>query len=371
MKLRQRSGFLLLALLVIKLPAIASEDDGHEAHDEEAQSVNLSNPQVELARITVKPLMPSLFDYAVYAPGEIKANGYTSYLVSPRVESVVLMRHATLGEHVTVGQPLVTLFSEDVAEAQAAFVANRAEWQRVQSLGRKTVGDKRHINASTAYKASRARLMAFGVDEDALGALLGKDNLPLGEYTLTAKIDGAVLSDAFNQGQRVGAGGALMELANESQLWVEARLPANSQLQLPKGSVARITVAGDDFEATVAQEAHTIDPQTRTRVVRLLVDNSAHALHPGMFADVYFQFKTEEPVLAVSEGALMRDSDGDWMVYVEEHPGEFKPVEVELGRSLGDVREIRGIAPGARVVVEGAFFVASQLGKGGFDPHDH
>ena len=101
------------------------------------------------------------------------------------------------------------------------------------------------------------------------------------------------------------------------------------------------------------------------------MSNREHRLHPGQFAEVYFRFLTKMPVMAVSESALMRGPDGDWMVFVEDHPGEFLPVEVELGRALGGLREITGVEPGSRVVSEGAFFVASQIAKGGFDPHNH
>ena len=38
--------------------------------------------------------------------------------------------------------------------------------------------------------------------------------------------------------------------------------------------------------------------------------------------------------MAVPEEALIRSADGDWTVFVEDHPGEFKAKEVELGRAL-------------------------------------
>jgi hypothetical protein len=76
-------------------------------------------------------------------------------------------------------------------------------------------------------------------------------------------------------------------------------------------------------------------------------------------------------VLAAPESALMRGSDGDWKVFVEEEVGHFVAHEVELGRSFGQWREITGLAAGSRVVMEGAFFVASEIAKSGFDPHAH
>jgi multidrug efflux pump subunit AcrA (membrane-fusion protein) len=269
-----------------------------------------------------------------------------------------------------MGQPLVTLFSETIAEAEAIFRVASSEWRRVQNLGRKVVSGKRFISAETGYEAAYGRLLAFGLSEEAIQSLIKKPQA-LGEYTLIAASAGVVLSDDFHQGQRLESGEALMELADEHELWVEARLAPTAQLELPAGTQAQVKVGSEWFTAKVVQEAHTIDPKTRTRVVRLLVNNEAHRLHPGLFADVYFSFAIEEPVLAVPETALMRSADGDWTVFVEDEPGQFKAQVVTLGRSLGRWREILGIHSDSRVVMEGAFFVASQIAKGGFDPDKH
>lgn len=356
-------------------------EDAHDDHDgghdsqKESEGVKLSAKQQALASINVKALKHRTMNYQVYAPGEIKANGYTSYLVSPRVDSIVIRRHVALGDHVEKGQDLVTLFSETVADAQATFRVASSEWKRVKKLGRKAVGDKRFILAQTDHEAAYGRLLAYGLSETAIQSLstqpYTKEIHVLGEYTLIAVNHGAVLSDDFHQGQRVESGQALMELADEKALWVEARLAPTAQLALSVGTNATVKVGNDWFDAKVIQEAHTIDPITRTRVVRLLVNNDSHRLHPGLFADVYFSFATKSPVLAVPESALMRSADGDWTVFVESKPGQFTAQEVELGRSLGKWREITDIKPGTRVVMEGAFFVASQIAKGGFDPHNH
>ncbi|GAA3917025.1 efflux RND transporter periplasmic adaptor subunit [Litoribacillus peritrichatus] len=351
----------------------SEEHDSHgheESSAEDEEGVELTKTQQNLANIQVETLVKKNMAYQLYAPGEIRTNGYTSYLVSPRVDSVILKRHVALGDHVEQGQPLVTLFSETIAEAQADHRVDSAEWQRVQKLGRKTVGDKRYVEAQAAFEASYGRLLAFGLSEAAIKQFSNK-TLRLGEYTLNAETEGAVLSDDFNQGQRVTAGESLIELANESELWVEARFSPNNQMTFAAGTLAEVEVDGVKYSARVSEEAHTIDPVTRTRVVRLLVDNEAHRLHPGMFADVFFTFKTKNSVLAIPESALMRSADGDWTLFIEHQPDRFEAKEVELGRSLGEFREITGIESGSKVVTEGAFFVASEIAKGGFDPHNH
>lgn len=348
---------------------VSAQEHQHE-QDEKTASIDISSAQMDLANIKVARLERRVINYKIYAPAEIKVNDYTSYLVSPRVGSIVLRRHVALGDHVEKGQKLVTLFSETVADAQARYNITRAEWLRVQKMGRQAVGDRRYIAAQSEFEATYGRLRAFGLTKQAIQKLSKKvENF--GEYTLIAATAGAVLMDDFHQGQRVEAGNALMEVADEKELWVEARLVPLAQLHLSAGTQAQVKVGGNIYSAKVAQEAHIIDRQTRTRVVRLIVDNRTHQLHPGMFADVFFTFATEDPVLAVPEAALMRGADGDWIVFVEGADGKFKAHEVQLGRPLGKWREITGIAEGSKVVVEGAFFVSSQIAKGDFDVHNH
>lgn len=355
-------------------------DDDHHDHDlahehaanrDHAAVIPLSGEQQRTAGIQVAVLTPKRVSYPLYAPGELLSNGYTSYRVAPRVASVVLRRHVALGDHVAVGQPLITLFSEAVVQAQAEYLRALPEWRRVQALGQRAVGEQRFVAAKTSLDAAAATLNAYGLTTEDLGALAGNDAGPLGEYTLRASIDGAVLSDHFAQGQRLAAGQAAMVLADETQLWVEAHVPPTLPLVIDRGSKAKVVVGDRTFTGSVSQEAHTIDPQTRTRTIRLLVSNQQHQLHAGMFAEVFFTFTTATPVMAVPETALLRHTDGDWQVYVENAPGEFSAQEVTPGRVLGELREISGLTPGSRVVVSGAFFIASESAKSGFDPHNH
>lgn len=351
-----------------------AEHDGeteNKGHTESQEGITLSPEKMTIANITVESILPKVHFNTVYAPGEVEVNGYKSYVVSPRTESVVLSRHATLGEHVEIGQKLVTLFSESMVQAQADYLIASTEWQRVKKLGNKTVSESRLLQAETEFSTAYGKLLALGLTDKAIKNISNKDIALFGQYSLVAEREGVVLQDDFLQGQRMNAGDTIMLLANEKELWVEAKVSPNKQLHLAVNSPAIVQFNNQNYSAKVIQEAHTIDPITRTRIVRLSVENTNHELHSGMFVNVNFQFPTQNKVMAVSEEALMRSADGDWVVFVEDHPGEFEPVEVELGRTLGEYREIIGLASGSRVVTKGAFFVASEIAKGGFDPHNH
>ncbi|MCU7801342.1 MAG: hypothetical protein KZQ70_14725, partial [gamma proteobacterium symbiont of Lucinoma myriamae] len=49
----------------------------------------------------------------------------------------------------------------------------------------------------------------------------------------------------------------------------------------------------------------------------------------------------------------------------------FKQKEVELQNTINGLHQIKGLRAGQRVATEGAFFLASEMAKGGFVPHNH
>ncbi|WP_440876186.1 efflux RND transporter periplasmic adaptor subunit [Thalassotalea sp. PLHSN55] len=367
------SACFIVVNVCLSLPVLALEhgtDNHNDGHGSE-NIITLNQQSQTIAKIATAPLVARSYSKTLYAPGEIKANGYTSYLVSARTESVVIKRHAILGQTIKKGQALVTLFSESVAKAQANYRVAYTEWQRNKQLTTAAISESVLLKSHTAFIEAYSQLKALGLTEQAITDVVNNNSAVLGEYTLTAQRSGSVLSDNFAQGQKVFAGDEIMLLADESNLWVEAKISPTELAHLPHGTKASIVLNEQTFNAQVIQEAHTIDPITRTRIIRLQVNNQQDRLHPGMFVDVNFAADVQHSVLAVSDDALMRSPDGDWLVFEQISPVEFKATEVELGQSFGQFKEIIGVDANTRLVTEGAFFVASELAKTGFDPHNH
>jgi cobalt-zinc-cadmium efflux system membrane fusion protein len=121
----------------------------------------------------------------------------------------------------------------------------------------------------------------------------------------------------------------------------------------------------------VTQVHHALDEDTRTLGVRIEVPNPDDRLHPGLFVDVRIAGSDTAPALTVPSEAVLRSPDGDWMVFVEHQAGEYKPVEVEVLRTVAGRAVIDGVEPGTRVVTQGTFFLQSELAKAGFNTHNH
>lgn len=351
------------------------EEGGHEGEDEEEErgGVDLSPESLKEAGILVEPLTLQNLAGEVKAPGEVTLNSYLSSKVTPRIEAQIVARHAKLGDTVEKGQPLVTLSGVEMAEAIGELQVAHKEWRRVQQLGSSAVSAKRYSEAKIADEQARAKAMAYGMTKEQVKVLHEKGlGVTPGSFQLIAPQSGTIVSDDFIEGELIEPGRVLFDIVNESALWVESRLSPERAKDVEVGAGARVHIPDNGWlQGKVVQKHHLLDEETRTIGVRIEVDNEEDRLHPGMYLDTRIQAGDEQKYLAVPTSSVLRSPDGDWVVFVETKPGEFKPQEIKTLRNIEDHTVIEGLPEGTRVVTEGAFFVQSELAKSGFAVHNH
>ncbi len=360
----------------------AEKDDGHGheegggGHGEESGGeVDLTPENMKEAGIIVEPLKLLNLEAEIKAPGEVKLNSYLSSKVTPRIEAQIVARHAKLGDIVEKGQPLVTLSGVDMASAIGELMVAHKEWRRVKQLGSSAVSAKRYSEAKIADEQATAKVMAYGMSKEQIKELHKKGtSINPGMFQLVAPQGGTIVSDDFIEGELIETGRVLFNIVNENILWVESRLSPDLAKGVEIGANARIHVPNNGWlQGKVVQKHHLLDEATRTIGVRIEVNNEEDRLHPGMYVDTRIQSGNEQQYLAVPTAAILRSSDGDWVVFVESQSkaGEFKPVEIEMLRNIEDYTVIKGLPEGTRLVTKGAFFVQSELAKGGFAVHNH
>jgi len=392
MKLKNLFMLILLGSSLTYLPMVFAGDhkdkhedtaeashDGHgDEHDEHEEGVTkLTAEQMQIAGIVVKPLQLKTIRSVIKAPGEVRFNTYKTASITPRISAQLIERHVVLGETVHKGQPVVTLSSVEMAEAQGNVLVVDREWKRVKKLGRQVVSERRYTEARVNFELAKAKVRAYGMTETQINRLIvSKDfSRANGRFVLVATIDGTVLKEDYIKGQQIEPGQELILITDESSLWVMANVTPSIASQISVGNNASVQFNGQTFPAKVSQISHALDEITRTAGIRLSVENMNDALHPGLFVNTQIEIsgeKNKTMALALPEAAVMRSPDGDWQVLVEQdEAGEFKGVEIDLLRVINGQAIIEGLKPGTPVVVQGAFFVQSELAKSGFEVHNH
>ena len=99
-------------------------------HDEPAGDAELSAAQRQTAGIETSIVKSQPLAEQISAPGEVVVNAYGTTKVTTRIAGQVISRQVRLGDHVKSGQPLVTLSSVEMAEAQGTLLEAEAEWRR-------------------------------------------------------------------------------------------------------------------------------------------------------------------------------------------------------------------------------------------------
>ncbi len=302
----------------------------------------------------------------ITAPGEVILNAYRTAQVTPRISAQIMARHARLGERVEKGQPLVTLSSVAMAEAQGGLLEAHVEWRRVKKLGRKVVSERRYIAAQVARQQAHARVRAYGMTEAQIRALLkhGDASRATGEFELLAPQAGTVIRDDFVVGEFIEPGRVLFEISDETVLWVEAQLAPALAARIADDAPARVRPDGGTawVPGRVVQRHHRLDETTRTLSVRVEVENRDDLFHPGQFVEVALQTAETAPLLAVPRAAVILMEGSPTVFKVE--GDELHPQPVETGQIRGDWTEIRsGLAPGEEIVVQGVFVLKALLLK--------
>jgi membrane fusion protein, heavy metal efflux system len=404
-----KAGLLLLLALIGllgSLNALASAADGdsratghgeeHGTDEEHARPLRLSQAQRQLAGIELRSLTSSGhvdtgWDLDRVASATLQVDRDKTVTLSSQLEVRVMARHVVPGQDVGAGEPLLTLGGAAVAQAQANYINAAADWSRIRRMGEGAVSASARLQSRVDASLKRAILESLGMTKAQIQVLESNPDA-IGSFALLAPISGRVQQDLARLGQVVAAGTALLQLTDESRLWVEARLTAAQAEKILVGSTALVRVDDKTYEARIIGRSHELDALTRTEQVLLSMDNPGQLLHAGQFAELYFSSRQtgdtakandaagegRDPglTLVLPDAALSRSSDGDWQVFIEDEDG-FEAREVRVlqrrrglnlvtGESLTKAR-----AANAKVVTAGAFFLASELAKAGFDIHGH
>ena len=351
-------------------PGIA--ESAAEAEREAAESsktVKLTPAQREAAGIVVEPVAIKPHAEMFPAPGEVHVNEYATSNVSPRIRATIISRHARLGDRVSSGKALVTLYSPEMAEAESAFVLASRNFDRMDKL-KGYISGQQFDEAEVKRDETRGRLETYGLSTAQIAELAasGLASRPAGQFDLTAPQYGVITTDAFRLGEVVEPGKTLFEISNLSTVWIEAQVSADIAARIA-GDRARVTAGAKSYEAKIIQTLQQFNEATRTVGIRLQVENQAGALKAGQYVNVEL-FGQPVSEISVPTAAVLRDEEGNWLVYVENEEGVFEPVQVQPLQVTAEETGISGISAGTKVVTRGAFFVKSEADKSSFGDVD-
>jgi membrane fusion protein, heavy metal efflux system len=341
------------------------------------QDVNSITIRPELVqRITIgQPTMVNLAD-KLQVPSQVEVDEERLVRIGSYVTGRIIELYVMLGDSVNAGAPLARISSPELTQAQLAYL--RASSRTV--LAQKAAERAHHLLAADVIaiaeverreselevaraelEAAKDQLRLLGVDSDVLRELANKGHI-LPSVTINASRKGIIIGRNVVIGQVVQPADQLFQVADLSSVWVVGDVPEQIARNVQVGQHVEIHVPalGDiNFDGLIIFVADTVNPLTRTVMVRTMVENSQRRLKPDMLATMHI---TDNPhrSLAVPETAVVREANRDY-VFLSQGNNRFLRVPVELGPEVADVYPVlKGLTIDQKIVIDGAFHLDNE-----------
>jgi RND family efflux transporter MFP subunit len=300
-------------------------------------------------------------------PGEIHAR-YEMPL-SFRVAGQLTARYVNPGDLVKKGQALAQLDPTDAGNQLAAAKAalDAAEHRLLfatQQRDRDEAQSKQNLISQLQWEQTQdAYATALAARDQA------KQQFELAQSqsrytTLIADHDGAITSRQADVGQVLAAGQAVFGFAWLGEREAYLDVPESRVDGVVIGQSAKVTLPalpGRVFDAHVREISPAADPQSRTYLVKLTIDQPASLLQLGMTADVVLQSgKSSAVAISIPATALFHQNEHPavWVVRPADATLELRPVTIARYGER-DVLIASGLHAGERVVMQGVHTVSS------------
>ena len=336
----------------------------------------VSAPESLQAQLKVAPVGSVPVSETLRVAGRLDFDEQRIARIGATVTGRVTQISGQLGQAVKAGEPLAVINSTVLGEAQLNFLKfnaraslERRNVERAQQLFAADVIGKaelqRRENEAAITEAERQaaadQLRVLGMSAKDISQLAGRGTIN-SLSPVVASIPGTLVERKVTPGQVVEPADALFTVADLSQLWAVADVPEQQAALVRTGQTVEMEIpalAGEKLTGKLIYISDTVNPETRTVLVRTELANPGRKLKPAMLATMVIAGKAS-PKLAVPAAAVVRE-DNNEHVFVQTAPGQYRLTPVVLGPETGGVRPVQsGLKEGDRVVVEGAFHLNNE-----------
>jgi membrane fusion protein (multidrug efflux system) len=272
------------------------------------------------------------------------------------------------GAKVKTGDLLATIITpsldEQLATAQANVEVAEAKYRlavvtatRWKALSGTNAVSQQEVDVNVANAEAQRAAVEAAKDEVARYQALEQFK------SVVAPFDGVVTARSTDVGNYVNATGAdahaiggateLFTVSDIHELRVYVSVPQDYSRMLKPGLTATLSLpqfSGRVYHAKYLTTAQAFDPQTRTVVTELTVDNPNDTIWPGTYANVHFVMPSDPDILIIPEQALLFRSEGMQVALVR-RDGTVHLQDVKLGLNLGQtVQVVSGLQRGDRLI---------------------
>jgi len=317
----------------------------------------MSTPQT-MPPTTVSSVSVKEDDWAPRLTAVGSVSAVQGAVVSAELAGVVSEINFENGGETKKGEVLMKL---DASQEEALLRSAEAEAQLAQTdLERSRDLAMKKVVSSAELDSAQSKFRR-------LNAVVDQVRSSIAKKTLIAPFDGQLGIRQVNVGQMINAGQQVVPLTSLDPVFADFALPQQYLGQLTPGLEVHVTtdaIPGRVFNGKLTAINSMVDSSTRNITLQATLDNSDHALRPGMFAKAEVMLPEKHKTLVVPGSAISYAPFGDSVFVIEKKKDEKTGKEsqvirqqfVRVGEGRGDLVAItQGLKAGETIVSTGVF----------------
>jgi membrane fusion protein (multidrug efflux system) len=285
--------------------------------------------------VEIAPLRRGTIAQRISAPGSVVARRESR--IGAEISGRIVRVHVSEGDRVGAGAPLFEIdrapFEMAVRQAAAGLDLARADRLQVAADLRRAVALHREklLSQQEVERLSTSLAVARAREREAAEAVeLARHNLE--RTVVPAPYAGSIAERLADEGTTalVQPQTIVVVLQETAELEARAAIPESQMALVRVGDVALIRVEGlpEPVRTHVAAVSDTIDPATRTYLVKMPVPNPDHRIKAGVFAHVEIDPQGARDTVLAPRAALRVEDGRTRLLVVRDGRAELLPVEV-------------------------------------------
>ncbi len=326
-----------------------------------ANTITLNATQMQLAGIQTDTIREENTGSEKTLTGTVTTNENTAAEFSARLAGRVQQLFVrAIGEKVAIGQPVYSLYSEDLQEAEKEYLLAK---QQQKVLHNPDVDYNQLINAA------ENKLKLWGLSTSQIKTLASTQKVSTTTMILS-NVAGTVSDIAVHEGDYVTEGMTVLKTQGLNSLWVEAQLYASETAHYKVNDAVNVSLP--DLVGTIIKgKVEFINPElsdaSKIDLIRISIPNPEGLVRPGMLAYIAVG-GGDNRSLAVPSSAILTNGKGS-IVWVKNTNGSFSPRMIKTGSGNQSYSSVlSGLNAGDVVVTNGAYLLNSEaIFKNGSD----
>ncbi len=292
-------------------------------------------------RVAVQEMVPEPLTEQLSTTGTVRANEQVDLVgeISGKIAEILFRE----GSRVKTGQLLLKIDDSEL-QAEHERTTFRRELAERREAQKKKLRDEGVISGEE-YDVALNELNVLRSELRLIEAQLLKTEI-------RAPFAGIIGLRYVSPGSYLSPQRLIASLQNVDSVKIDFSVPEKYASRMRPGGEITFHVKGDEraFTGTIYAVEPSVDPETRSLLLRARTPNADGSLLPGAFADVEIIVAETADALTVPAIAVIPELGGKKVYVVEEGQAQPRPVTTGI-RTDERVQILTGLAPGDRVIV--------------------